>query len=64
VKIFDAQNTTVNPPQFTSNPPQTHQEKTTFCTPLFRKPPANTPLHHALKINTQKSTTNPSTIAQ
>jgi hypothetical protein len=45
------------------NPPQTHQQKTTFCTPFFAKPPAKTPLHHAKTINPQKSTTNPSTIA-
>src|SRR5439155_16795926 len=27
---------------FTSNPPQIHQRKTTFCTPFLPKPPAKT----------------------
>src|SRR5437899_10118800 len=31
---------TVNLPAFTSNPPQVHHQKTTFCTPLLPKPPA------------------------
>jgi hypothetical protein len=48
--FFAAQNTPVNTPQFTINPPQTHQQKTTFYTPLFAKPPAKTPLHHARKL--------------
>jgi hypothetical protein len=64
VKKSAPQNTPVNTPQFTINPPQTHQQKTTFYTPFFSKPPAKTPLHHAIKINPQKSTTNPSTMAQ
>jgi hypothetical protein len=53
----------INAPRFTSNPPQLHHKKTTFCTPLFPKTPAKTPFHHAKKINSQKSTTNPVTIA-
>jgi hypothetical protein len=28
--------------RFTSNPPQIHQRKTTFCTPFLPKPPAKT----------------------
>ncbi len=31
---------TVNLPAFTSNPPQIHHQKTTFCTPFLPKPPA------------------------
>src|SRR4030088_2381022 len=31
---------TVNLPAFTSNPPQIHHRKTTFCTPFLPKPPA------------------------
>src|SRR6266704_210407 len=30
---------TVNLPAFTSNPPQIHHRKTTFCTPFLPKPP-------------------------
>src|SRR6266851_7762583 len=30
---------TVNLPAFTSNPPQIHHQKTTFCTPFLPKPP-------------------------
>ena len=33
---------TVNLPAFTSNPPQIHHQKTTFCTPFLLKPPAKT----------------------
>src|SRR5229473_2380864 len=33
---------TVNLPAFTSNPPQIHHKKTTFCTPFLPKPPAKT----------------------
>jgi hypothetical protein len=33
---------TVNLPAFTSNPPQIHHQKTTFCTPFLPKPPAKT----------------------
>jgi hypothetical protein len=33
---------TVNLPGFTSNPPQIHHRKTTFCTPFLPKPPAET----------------------
>jgi len=29
----------VNVPAFTSNPPQIHHQKTTFCTPFLPKPP-------------------------
>jgi len=35
---------TVNLPAFTSNPPQIHHQKTTFCTPFLPKPPAKTPV--------------------
>jgi hypothetical protein len=31
---------TFNLPAFTSNPPQIHHRKTTFCTPFLPKPPA------------------------
>ena len=31
---------TVNLPAFTSNPPQIHHRKTTFCTPVFAKTPS------------------------
>jgi len=31
---------TVNVPAFTSNPPQIHHQKTTFCTPVFAKTPS------------------------
>ena len=33
---------TANVPAFTSNPPQIHDQKTTFCTPFLPKPPAKT----------------------
>ena len=33
---------TVNFPAFTSNPPQIHHQKTTFCTLFLSKPPAKT----------------------
>jgi hypothetical protein len=33
---------TVNLPAFTSNPPQIHHQKTTFCIPFLPKPPAKT----------------------
>jgi hypothetical protein len=33
------QKVAVNRPQFTTIPPQTHQQKTTFQTPFFRKNP-------------------------
>jgi hypothetical protein len=56
-------NTSVNTPRFTIVPPQTHQQKTTFYTPFFSKPPAKSPLHQPEEINPQKSTTIPSTIA-
>jgi hypothetical protein len=39
----------VNSPRFTSNPPQLHHPKTTLKTHIFAKPPAKTPLHHAIK---------------
>jgi hypothetical protein len=42
VNIFRAGKVTVNLPAFTSNPPQIHQQKTTFCTPFLPKPPAKT----------------------
>jgi hypothetical protein len=35
---------TVNLPAFTSNPPQIHHRKTTFCTPFWPKPPAKMPV--------------------
>ena len=37
----------VSSPRFTTNPPQSHHQETTFCTTLFSKNPAKTPLHHA-----------------
>jgi hypothetical protein len=37
----------VSSPHFTTNPPHSHRQKTTFCTPLFSKTPAKTPLHDA-----------------
>jgi hypothetical protein len=43
----------VNLPAFTSNPPQIHHQKTTFCTPFFPKPPAKTPVVQPEK-NTEK----------
>jgi hypothetical protein len=33
---------TVNLPAFTSNPPQIHHQKTTFCIPFFAKTPSKT----------------------
>jgi hypothetical protein len=44
VEIFQARKMTVNLPAFTSNPPQIHQRKTTFCTQFLQKPPAKTPV--------------------
>jgi hypothetical protein len=41
---------TVNLPAFTSNPPQIHHQKTTFCTPFLPKPPAKTPVIQPKKI--------------
>jgi hypothetical protein len=38
--VFRGRKMTVNLPAFTSNPPQIHQRKTTFCTPFLPKPPA------------------------
>jgi hypothetical protein len=64
VENFAPQNTSINPPRFTSHPPQLHHQKTTFCTPFFLKPPAKTPLHHAKKNNPQKSTVTPGTMTQ
>jgi hypothetical protein len=40
---------TVNLPAFTSNPPQIHHQKTTFCTPFLPKPPAKTQVVHSEK---------------
>src|SRR5277367_2927232 len=37
-QIFRAGKVTVNLPAFTSNPPQIHHQKTTFCTPLLPNP--------------------------
>jgi hypothetical protein len=45
---------TVNLPAFTSNPPQIHHQKTTFCTPFLPKPPAKTTAIHARKKILQK----------
>jgi hypothetical protein len=42
---------TVNLPAFTTNPPQIHHQKTTFCTPFLPKPPAK-----ALVIQPKKNT--------
>ena len=42
VENFRAGKVTVNLPAFTSNPPQIHQRKTTFCTLFLPKPPAKT----------------------
>jgi hypothetical protein len=33
---------TVTLPALTSNPPQIHHQKTTFCAPFMPKPPAKT----------------------
>jgi hypothetical protein len=44
---------TVNVPAFTSNPPQIHHQKTTFCTPLLPKPPAKTLVIQPKKITTK-----------
>src|SRR5207248_2390048 len=44
-KIFSSQKTPSSTPQFTSHSPQTHQQKSTFCTPLSPKTPSKTPLH-------------------
>jgi hypothetical protein len=41
---------TVNLPAFTSNPPQIHHQKTTFCTPFLPKPPAKRWLSSPKKI--------------
>jgi hypothetical protein len=49
VKKFRARKMTVNLPAFTSNPPQIHHRKTTFCTPFLPKPPAKTPVIRARK---------------
>jgi hypothetical protein len=38
-----AQKVTVNQPQFTTLPPQTHHQKTTFQLLFFAKTPAKTP---------------------
>src|SRR6266851_5192032 len=45
---------TVNLPAFTSNPPQIHHQKTTFCTPFLPKPPAKTPVNQPRKKLLQK----------
>ncbi len=45
---------TVNLPAFTSNPPQIHHRKTTFCTPFLPKPPAKTPVIQPRKKLLQK----------
>jgi hypothetical protein len=45
---------TANVPAFTSNPPQIHHQKTTFCTPFFPKPPAKTPVIQPEKKLLQK----------
>jgi hypothetical protein len=45
---------TVSLPAFTSNPPQIHHRKTTFCTPLLPKPPAKTPVIQRRKKLVQK----------
>ena len=39
----------VSSPRFTTKPPQSHHQNTTFCTLLFTKTPAKTPLHHLKK---------------
>src|SRR3981189_821406 len=41
--IFRSRKDGVFSPCFTTNPPQPHHQKTTFCTPLFAKTPAKTP---------------------
>jgi hypothetical protein len=43
------QKVTVNQPQFTTIPPQTHHQKTTFNHSVFAKPPAKTPKPSAKK---------------
>jgi hypothetical protein len=49
-RVFRARKMTINLPAFTSNPPQIHHQKTTFCTPFLRKPPAKTLVIQAKKI--------------
>jgi hypothetical protein len=46
---------TVNLPAFTSNPPQIHHQKTTFCTPFLPKPPAKTGKPRQKKITAKAS---------
>src|ERR1700730_14714504 len=41
-KIFETGKAPANSPQTTTNPPQIHHQKTTFCHPFFQKPPAKT----------------------
>jgi hypothetical protein len=50
-KISSTQKKRIFPPRFTTKPPQSHHQKTTFCTPLFAKPPAKTPVHHPNKFS-------------
>jgi hypothetical protein len=49
--FFRPEKVSLNTPHFTSNPPQLHHKKTTLKTHIFTKPPAKTPLHHAIKNN-------------
>jgi hypothetical protein len=37
----------VSSPRFTTKPPQSDHQNTTFCTSLFAKTPAKTPFLHA-----------------
>jgi len=56
--FLPAEKHVVSSPRFTTNPPQSHHQKTTFCTPLFAKTAANAPVHHAnifLSITIRKS---------
>jgi hypothetical protein len=53
--VFRAGKVTVNLPAFTSNPPQIHHEKTTFCTLFLPKPPAKTRITSARKITAKTS---------
>jgi hypothetical protein len=44
--FFGVEKNGATSPRFTTKTPQPHHQNTTFCTPLFAKTPAKTPLHH------------------
>jgi hypothetical protein len=54
----------INSPQSTTQSPQVHHEKPSKKHCGKSQTPAKTPLRRAKKINTQKSTATPSTMAQ